>query len=350
MSSAYDNLPRSAFWRTGVVETELGRLEGIYNPKFLLDFSSAIATAGSCFAQHIGRVLREAGMNVLDLEPPPPGLSGENAAHYGYGLYSARYGNIYSVRQLKQLLEDALSEKVREEDFWFAGARVHDGLRPNVDPDGLDSVEEAIFLRRCHLAQVRRMVASSDVFVFTAGLTEIWINRLTGTVYPTAPGVFASPSHEVEIDFQNMRFAEVLSDLEVVRNLLQGVRPGIQMLVTVSPVPLTATASAKHVLLANSSSKATLRAALGEFAERNEDVDYVPSYEIITNPAARGNLFAPNLRSVTQTGVEVVMEQFLLAHSLTQSPATRAPLVATELEEMADGVVCEEALLEAFGE
>lgn len=349
MSSAYENLPRSAFWRTGVVEAATDRLEGIYSPKFLLDSSAAIATAGSCFAQHIGRALRETGMNVLDLEPPPPGLSGENAARYGYGLYSARYGNIYSVRQLRQLLEDALSDKVREEDFWFAGARVHDGLRPNVDPDGLDSVEEAIFLRRYHLAQVRRLVALSDVFVFTAGLTETWMNRLTGTAYPIAPQVIASPSQEVEIEFHNMRFAEILADLEAVRSLLQEVRPGIQMLVTVSPVPLTATASGKHVLEATNSSKATLRAALGEFAERNEDVDYVPSYEIVTNPAARGNLFAPNLRSVTQAGVAIVIGQFLLAHGLTKSTAPRAPFVANEFEEKVDGVVCEEALLEAFG-
>ena len=73
----------------------------------------------------------------------------------------------------------------------------------------------------------------------------------------------------------------------------------MKFIVTVSPVPLTATASGQHVEVATAGSKAILRAACGRLIEKFRDVDYVPSYEIITSQTARGAFYAPNLRSVT---------------------------------------------------
>ena len=72
---------------------------------------ATIATAGSCFAQHIGRALRGRGLGYLDLEPPPAFLTEDEANRLGYGLYSCRYGNIYTVRQLLQLFQEAHGER-----------------------------------------------------------------------------------------------------------------------------------------------------------------------------------------------------------------------------------------------
>ena len=71
MSHPYSDLSDRAFWRSGVAEADPTALHDIHRPKFALDRDAAIATAGSCFAQHVGRALAGAGLNVLDVEPPP---------------------------------------------------------------------------------------------------------------------------------------------------------------------------------------------------------------------------------------------------------------------------------------
>lgn len=340
----YEDLPGQAFWRSGVAEADPLAPEALYRPKFALGADAAIATAGSCFAQHVGRALREAGANVLDAEPAPPGCPPAVARAYGYGTYSARYGNIYTTRQLLQLLRDA--RDARAEGVWRRGDRFHDPLRPTIEPEGFVSAAEALTLRLVHLQAVRRLFAQTTHFIFTLGLTECWADRATGRVWPTCPGVVAGEFDPARHQFLNLRFAEILDDLTQARALLQAMRPGMRMILTVSPVPLTATASGQHVLAASTRSKAVLRAVADEFAATHADVDYFPSYEIVTNPAARGRFFQPNLREVTPEGVAVVMRSFLAAHGLT-TPARRRPGPDTAVA-APDDVICEDILLEAF--
>jgi len=84
MKSPYEKLPKNAFWRSGVAEASPFKLDGIYKKKWSIDSSWNIATAGSCFAQHIARNLKVRGFNVLDMEPPPPGLPGNLHGAYGF--------------------------------------------------------------------------------------------------------------------------------------------------------------------------------------------------------------------------------------------------------------------------
>lgn len=348
MTHPYQDLGAEAFWRMGVTGTDPGALERIYRPKFPLGADAAIATAGSCFAQHVGRALRQAGANVLDAEPAPATCAPATARAFGFGMYSARYGNIYTTRQLVQLLEDALSGRVDGADIWPHDGRFHDAFRPAIEPMGFASAEEALALRRAHLAAVRGLFAGTTHFIFTLGLTECWGDRDTGRVFPTCPGVVAGTFDPARHEFINLRCGEVLADLQRARDLLQRMNPGMRMILTVSPVPLTATASGGHVLTATMRAKAVLRAAADEFAAMHADVDYFPSYEIVTNPAARGRFFQPNLREVTAEGVRTVMACFLAAHGLaTREPARPAPVLPAA-SDTAEDVICEEILLEAF--
>ena len=93
-----------------------------------------------------------------------------------------------------------------------------------------------------------------------------------------------------------------------------------------------------------------LVSALGWPAPRPKRPD--AAVEIITSPGARSDFFSPNLRSVTETGVDAVMKVFFAAHS-DGTPAPQAePKPSRRVdddEDEADDVVCEEALLEAFG-
>ena len=346
MTSPYDTLPDTAFWRSAVGERSALDPGPLYSAKFPLRKKSAFATAGSCFAQHIGRHLRQAGCNVLDSEPSPLKLPEDLLSRFGFGLYSARYGNIYTARQLLQLWEEATGKFTPAEPIWQKNGRFYDAFRPSVEPEGLPSAELVRLHRAEHLAAVKRAFEAANVFVFTFGLTEAWIHKKTGTVYPTAPGTIAG-SHDPEVyQFKNYSFGEIINDFRTFRRQMMALKPsGMRFVITVSPVPLTATASGQHVEVATAHSKAILRAVCGELAASFPNVDYFPSYEIITSANNRGVYFETNKRTVTKEGVNAAMSMFLRAHGFDE----RRPTATAETEEDAEtDLACEEALLEGF--
>lgn len=352
--SPYAGLHPRAYWRTGVTERPEGDPGDLFQPRFPVTREMRIMTAGSCFAQHVGRALRRSGFNVLDMEPLPAEVPRAVAERFGYRQYSARYGNIYTSRQLRQLIAEAHGRATPALPVWRRGDRFFDAQRPGVEPDGLPSGELVPLHRAAHLRAVRRALRRADLFVFTFGLTEAWIHAETGTVYPTAPGTIAGTFDPEVFAFHNFDVNEVIADFEAVRRRLKRINPEMRFLVTVSPVPLTATATGRHVEVASCYSKAVLRAACGMLTAAHEDVDYFPSFEIITSQAAGGRYYEENLRGVTAKGVATAMGLFLGAHDAVQAPAAAAPgrrpkrrgraAAAAAAEEVA----CEEALLEAF--
>lgn len=351
MTSPYADLPTRAYWRTGVVQRGPIAQSDLYIPKFRITRKQRIATAGSCFAQHVGRTLAAAGFNVLDVEPgpsvPPAALNA-----YGYGLYSARYGNIYTARQMLQLLREAFEGLEPAHPIWEKDGRYYDAFRPSVEPEGLATKAEVRRHRAQHLEAVRQLFSSTDVFVFTFGLTEAWAAKEDGTVYPTAPGTIAGEFDPEVFEFVNMRYNEVLNDFREVRKILRGLNPKIQFIVTVSPVPLTATASNQHVEVASSYSKSVLRAVCGAMLEDYVNVDYFPSYEVITTQTAHATHYSGNYRTVRAEGVEKAMMLFMQAHG-TAKPRKDRKTGAPDIDSQgniapSDELVCEEALLDAF--
>ncbi len=350
-TSPYEGLERRAFWRSAVSERSPLDPGDIYRPKFPVTRDMRIVTAGSCFAQHIGRALKAAEFNVVDTERFPGEHTPTTARRFGYDLFSARYGNIYTARHLLQLLREARGRFEPAHPVWERDGRYCDSQRPSVEPEGLDSAELVSIHRALHLANVRRAFFNCDLLIFTFGLTEAWIDRESGTVYPTAPGTIAG-HHDSEIfEFHNFGFDEVLKDFDAFLKIMRSRNPGIRVLVTTSPVPLTATASGEHVEVANAFSKSVLRAVCGTLAGTHDDVDYFPSYEIITSSAARGAYFEANLRSVAPAGVETAMTLFLAAHGIPDQPSSQKRPPTGPMQDLSpDTAICEDVLLEAFAE
>lgn len=350
-ASPYDGLGPRAFWRTAVATRGPGRLRELHDPRFRIAPSARVFTAGSCFAQHVHRALAAAGFGVIDAEPALPGVAPEVSARFFYGTFSARFGNLYTARQFLQLIEEARGLRRPAHPVWTRDQRFFDALRPNVDPGGHASAGAVRASRDDHLAAVAGALDQADVVIFTLGLTEAWHDPESGTIFPSAPGVLADPPAGARISFLPLGHDAVLADLRALLAALRSRRPDIRLILTVSPVPLTATATGGHVLVASTASKAILRAAAASLMAEDEGVDYFPSYEIITNPAARGRFFAANLRSPTATGVRVVMEQFLQAHqggvpagaAGTPPPAAATAAPAEALEED-DDAICDEVL------
>jgi hypothetical protein len=306
----YKSLSDRHFWRRSVSVVDRHLLDPVVDPKFTIDKNARVATAGSCFAQHISRRLQAAGFNYYVTENAPK-LSSSERARRNYSVYSARYGNIYTARQLIQLYDEAFSGRVRSNIAWRrADLRYVDACRPNIEPDGFGSIGEMQHERARHLTCVREIFEKSDIFVFTMGLTEGWRSRSDGSVLPLAPGVVAGTYSPAKYEFVNFNVAEVEQDMREFLDRLKRLNSKVKVLLTVSPVPLIATYSDRHVLSATTYSKSVLRVAAETLSRSYDWVDYFPSYEIITGSFNRGMYYEDDFREVNELGVSHAMRCF----------------------------------------
>ena len=344
----YSELPTSAFWKTGVTQENPYAINNIYKKKFDIKPNTQIATAGSCFGQHVGNHLKRNGYKVIDEEIAPPGLPDELHQKYGFSLYSARYGNIYTVKQLLQLAQEVSGERKPENYIWEKNGKYFDALRPAVEPEGHETEKEVIDHRDFHIEKVKDVFTKMDLFIFTLGLTEMWIHKESGSVYPTAPGTICGEFDEDIYEFKNAEFNEIISDFNKFQSIIRKIRSKkpFKILLTVSPVPLTATASGKHVLVSTTHSKSILRAVAGQLSTNQPHIDYFPSFELVNNPRLHSTTFKENLRAVRDETVQMVMKHFSREHPPIQKDkkVSNNSINNKSLEDLQ----CEEALLEAF--
>jgi len=306
----YSSLPDPAYWRRAVATPAPGDLDPVANPKFTISATDRLATAGSCFAQHISRYMRENGYNYFVTEPGHPLLPEGVRTAYNYGTFSARYANIYTTRQLLQTFERAYDLRQPVDDCWQGPTGLIDPYRPHIQPEGFASQAEFDADRRAHYRAIRAIVEASDVFVFTLGLTEMWENVADGTAYPLCPGCGAGNHDPARHHFRNLTLTEVVDDMTAAIAFMRARNPALRVLLTVSPVPLIATYAPRHVLVSTTYSKSVLRVAAQMVADADSLVDYFPSYEIITGAFSRGRYFAADLREVEPEGVQHVMRVF----------------------------------------
>ncbi|NPU67662.1 GSCFA domain-containing protein [Bradyrhizobium sp. 83012] len=325
MNCPYTTLPASSFWRQAVAERSTSELDPHLTARLRFGPDQRIASAGSCFAQHISRALKARGYNYYVTETAPGYLSPEQEERFGYGIFSARYGNIYSTLQLLQLLQRAFGGFQPADQFWTdPDGRVFDLLRPRITPKGFVSMVEAEADLKQHLRAVRKLIETADVFIFTLGLTESWVSKLDGTVYPTCPGCGSAGDYDdARYAFHNLSVTETTGYLAEAINLMSAANPRLQIILTVSPVPLAATMESRHVMQATTYSKSVLRVAAEEMVRRYDNVHYFASYEIITNAKNAGAYFADDARSVTPEGVARAMNLFF-AHFTAESAGATA--------------------------
>jgi len=353
---AYSDLPSYCFWRESVAEPAASEVDPVVAAKFKISTSDRVATAGSCFAQHISRRLDAAGFCYLVTETAHPAFNARCYRDFNYGVYSARYGNVYTARQLRQLIERAYGQFAPVEDIWSGeGVRVIDPYRPLIQPRGFACAAELAADRTQHFAAVRRAIEQMDVFVFTLGLTEAWVSSRDGAVFPLCPGVAGGEFDRARCEFRNFEVAEVTDDLAWAIEFIAARNPGAKVVLTVSPVPLAATAENRSVLASTAYSKSVLRVAAEQISRRYGHVAYFPSYEIITGAYARGGYFAADLRTVTEAGVDHVMRLFMKHYAsgiADASPqAGEKDLAGEESRRLANDmeaatrIVCEEEML-----
>jgi hypothetical protein len=125
---------------------------------------------------------------------------------------------------------------------------------------------------------------------------------------------------------------------------LKNINPHVNVILTVSPVPLIATYENRHVLSSTTYSKAALRVAADAIERKHKHVNYFPSYEIITSPTAQGRYFMDDLRSVTESGVNHVMRIFRKHYIISNSNFNN--INTLDKNNISTDVKCDEDLIE----
>lgn len=350
MPNPYKILEKKAFWRSAIAEKNMFDIDQLWDPKFKIEKTDKVATYGSCFAQHIGRALKARGFNWFVTEKAPVELSIENQKRFNYGIFSARTGNMYTTSLLKQWLLWGLNPSSNSTEMWEAESRYYDPFRPVVEPNGFANAEELERSRQATILGFMQSVKQADFFVFTLGLTESWFNNQTGVEYPMCPGTAAGDYRGGVHEFSNQPYKMVHDNLVESITLMRSVNPNLKILLTVSPVPLTATKSKEHVLVATMYSKSVLRAVAGELCSEYDFVDYFPSYEIINSPVYRGTFFEPNQRGVNLHGVQHVMQTFFNCIVSKFGAYENGVHIEKPATKSADDILCEEELLAKFDE
>ncbi len=274
----------------------------------LITPATRIGSIGSCFAWEIKKWLVANGYTFLQVEDGPSAESG-----------SARFGNVFNTRCMRQIFERAYGHFEPVEPFWPYRGKLMDPFRKNV---GWDSEDEARAELASHAAAVRRLVQQAEVLVCTIGQAEVWRRRDTKEAFfmIPPPEVIDERIHETALTTVD----ENVENLCAMYELLRRHNPRLRLIVTVSPVPLLATFRDEHAVVADELSKSILRVAAHRFCETCEGVDYFPAYEIVKRLS--GSPWKDDNRHVRDEVVARVMRIFMHRYGRcpTDPPLPRA--------------------------
>lgn len=336
MSNPYKKFPDQSFWTRTISLGSILGLGDVERPYLKKD--DKVVSMGSCFAANMVPQLLSSGIKYVFSERIPLQLH-PRVKNYNYESFSARYGNIYTTRQMLQLLQRSMGVFESIAEPWIENDKYIDPYRPGISFPA-ESLDEYRFVIQNHLVCVKNAIAEATVLVITLGLTEAWSDVETGAIFPACPGTIAGQFNPEKHQLIQLGVDEVFQDLIEIDNAIRSINPGIEILLSVSPVPLVATATHDHVLVANTYSKSVLRVAASNFVNAVGNARYIPAYEIITGPQAPDSYFESSRRDVSQQGINAVMAHFLggLQFSETNSdPIEKFNILKVECEEEVQG-------------
>ena len=304
----YDSMHKveSGFW-PNPIEVKNGRSLHTEFPyrhqhKFITK-NTPLASAGSCFAMEIAHWLQREGYNYIVTEPHFRGnfLTSSDVGQVSDA--SAAWGSIFNTPSFRQLVERTFGLRDFPRILWSRKGIYMDPFREHIQ---FHSMEE--YAANCprHIEAARKALLQAEVLIITLGLNEIWRFKMDSSVFSQAPWRMAPSLVEQHV----LTVEENVGELQEMLDILRSFNPKIQLIVTLSPIPLHATFLHEdyHVVEANAHSKAVLRIAAQQFVEQNEGVYYFPSYELVSSggPAS----WQPDQRHVTTATVDRIMQMF----------------------------------------
>ena len=275
-------------------------------PHFKIRRDDRIFAIGSCFARGIEKGLQGVGMQVESAASEFDAFERSRPGVTPLG-FTNKYTAFTTLNDLRWALEPGC--EYPEAGFVSIG----DGLwadmqtNPTLKYGDLATTRE----RRRMINQVNARIANCRVVVLTLGLVEAWRDTRTDLYTNMAPLPAMLREEPDRFRFEITSYDQNRDALAEIHGLLSAHgHADTQIVVTVSPVPLMATFGGRDVVVANTHSKALLRALAEEWSVRHENVHYFPSFEIATfsDPAL---VWEEDLRHVKGQATQTIIRWFL---------------------------------------
>ncbi len=195
-----------------------------------------IFTLGSCFAHRIADVLRERGMDTNHLE------------------VSETVNTTFANRSLFEFLMGAQDCA----EFW----------------------REELDRRKQEPATILGRLKEAAAVIYTLGVCPAFFDRTTGAFVPHSVSTLKTRDFAQSNIYRMTTVEENVSNMGAILDMLSRLAPAAKVVITLSPVPLSATFESDSAVVSDCISKSTLRVAAAEIcALRN--VLYWPSFEMI---------------------------------------------------------------------
>lgn len=248
-----------------------------FAPGFQIAKGQSVFTIGSCFARNVEDVLLKAGVEV-----PTAAFKAPTEEAPGR---SNRILNQYNPGTMLQCVQDA--GKTPDTRGLYAMEPAGEVVDCLLSTGNRAVSKERAMERRGQISELYAQgIAASNVVVITLGLVEAWYDLETDTYLNEAPPHKLLKDNPKRYEFRQMDVREcdtLISDM--LERLIEGGRR--KVVLTVSPVPLRATFAGGDAATQNAYSKSVLRVVAEMAAQNFADVDYFPSYEMVTTGGFR---------------------------------------------------------------
>lgn len=275
-----------------------------HRAKFTFARNAKVFCIGSCFARNVEEHLIYLGVDVLSKRVVCPKVESP--------IRPNGFLNKFTTPSIANELEWLISPV--DPDVALVegeGGYTDHQLAPGIAPVSLERARERRrFVTKDYFSRIRL----ADVVIITLGLVEAWQDTTTGVYWNATPNLWEVRRNPGRFVFEQTDYETNKLHLDRAYEVLRQINPNVRVVVTVSPVPLNTTFSGDDIALANSYSKSVLRAVAQKLADSKENVDYFPSYEIVTMSPRSAAFSSVDFSHVKDAVVGSVMDSFVKAY------------------------------------
>jgi len=245
--------------------------------KTKISFEDRIMTLGSCFAENIGKKMKEAYFET-DTNP---------------------FGILFNPVSISNSLELLLQTKTYTQDDIFE----YNSMWQSFSHSSLftDSTSEGCLSKlNSRLSTARVFLSQTNVILITFGTAWVFEDKKSGRV--------VSNCHKLPADVftrRRLTVEEIVADYTLLINKLQSVFPTLNIIFSVSPVRHW-----KDGAHDNTISKSTLLLAINELQQQLEKVHYFPAYEIQMDELRDYRFYAADMLHPSDVAVDYIWNRF----------------------------------------